>query len=356
MMDIERRIEGFSKLGTFIRAFLENKESDPAKHKEQLDIFKQKLKLSEQKNAWFIPDFLLKALEGIAHLLDRESLKTWAENYPSGFGDGSLKVAVVMAGNVPAVGFHDFLSVLMAGHSLQAKLSADDDVLIPALADVLINFEPGFRGRIGFTKEKIHDFNAVIATGSNNTSRYFNYYFGKYPHIIRKNRNAIAVLKGVEKPESYKRMADDIFMYFGLGCRNVSKIFIPEDFDISSIINHFEQYSWIADHSKYRNNYDYNKSLFLVNGDHHYDNGFLLLRESPDLASPVSVLNYERYTDKVKLSQELELIKDEVQCIVSEDQDLFPGSVPPGQAQYPAVWDYADGVDTMSFLLGLTEI
>jgi hypothetical protein len=355
MMNIERRMAAFTQLGASISMLLEDHKPHPDQYGEQIGAFKEKLKLAEQQNAWFIPEFINKALEGIAMLLEPDSINAWIEKYPPGFGDGSLRVAVVMAGNVPAVGFHDFLTVLMAGHSIQAKLSSDDNVIIPALAELLTGIEPGFRERIAFTDEKIHDFDAVIATGSNNTARYFNYYFGKYPHIIRKNRNAVAVIKSDEKPESLRRLADDIFLYFGLGCRNVSKIYVPEDMDISSFLDYFEHYSWIADQSKYRNNYDYNKSLYLVNGDHHYDNGFLLVKESEAFASPVSVLHYERYDDPQQLVLNLQRSMDQIQCIISEDKTHFPEGILPGQAQYPELWDYADGVDTMEFLLTLLK-
>ena len=290
-MEIEQRIEAFSKLGELIRIAVEERdERDAGAYSIMINGFRKKLEQAEMVNPWFIQPFVKKAMEGVAILLELDSLKKWIKKYQPVYGDGSLQVAVVMAGNIPAVGFHDFLSVLMAGHSIQIKLSSDDNIIIPALAEMLIGIEPGFRKRIAFVEDKIHDFNAVIATGSNNTARYFDYYFGRFPHIIRRNRNAVAVLTGKELPDTFNRLSEDIFLYYGLGCRSVSKIFAPFDFDIRTLFPYFEHYNWIGDQNKYRNNYDYNKSIFLVNGEKHYDNGFALLKESAGLASPVSVI------------------------------------------------------------------
>ena len=212
--------------------------------------------------------------------------------------------------------------------------------------------DPAFAGMIDFTEGTISGFDAVIATGSNNTARYFDYYFGRYPHIIRKNRNALAVLSGNETKDELCALGDDIFMYYGLGCRNVSKLLVPRDFDFREFFEAIQDFSMVLDHHKYNNNYDYNKSIFLVNGDPHFDNGFLLLKEGAGMTSPVSVLHYERYDS---LEQVDAIIKDEsdnIQCVISTDKRLT-GSIPPGTGQYPKLWDYADGVDTMEFLLSI---
>jgi len=257
-----------------------------------------------------------------------------------------------MAGNIPAVGFHDFLSVLLAGHHLLAKLSSDDQYLLPDIAEILINIEPSFNDHITFTLEKIQDFDAVIATGSNNTSRYFNYYFGKYPHIIRKNRNAIAVLGGNESRDELNGLAEDIFTYFGLGCRNVSRLFVPKDYDFKAFYEGIEGFSDIGNHHKYVNNYDYNKSVFLVNMEPHFDNGFLILKENAAIASPVSVMHYERYENLDEVNSFVSRESESIQCVVSALTEV-QGSIRPGSAQHPKLWDYADGVDTLRFLLNL---
>ncbi|MDT8394050.1 MAG: hypothetical protein RQ761_09400 [Bacteroidales bacterium] len=353
-MEIEQRIEAFAGLGNGLnRLALESSNNmPPGDHRIDPVKFDEHVRKAVDENAWFIPEFVRKAISGIALLLDPQNLYQWTSQYNFNNVSETKTVAVVMAGNVPAVGFHDFLSVLMAGHRLQVKLSSNDRHLIPAMAEALTKFEPGFTDYIEFTDGRIHDFDAVIATGSNNTARYFNYYFAPYPHIIRKNRNAVAVLTGNESNETIKKLGEDIFLYFGLGCRNVSKIYIPEGFDIRAIFPALEHYTWTGDHHKYRNNYDYNKSVFLVNGDEHYDNGFLLLKASDSIASPVSVLHYEQYADKDQLNEKIAALASDIQCVVSEDKTI-EGSVPPGKAQYPELWDYADGVDTMSFLLEL---
>lgn len=353
-MEIEQRIEAFARLGDVLNGCAQGSEQAvlPVNAGSEAMKLGEHMTRAANENAWFIPEFIRKAIAGIAMLLNPLSLAQWTAQYDLKNVHTTKTVAVIMAGNVPAVGFHDFLSVLMAGHRVQVKLSSNDRFLIPVMADILTAFEPGFREVIEFTEDRIHDFDAVVATGSNNTARYFNYYFAPYPHIIRKNRNAVAVLTGNESFETLEELGEDIFLYFGLGCRNVSKIYIPEGFDIRAILPALEQYAWIGDHHKYRNNYDYNKSVFLVNGDDHYDNGFLLLKASASLVSPVSVLHYEQYVDKAQRNEKIASSASDIQCVVSEDESIA-GSVAPGKAQYPELWDYADGLDTMSFLLEL---
>jgi hypothetical protein len=284
--------------------------------------------------------------------MDREDLVEWSQMYEMDSSRDPKTVAVVMAGNIPAVGFHDFLSIIMSGHKILAKLSTDDKYLIPAIADLMIAAEPGFSDLIEFTEGTIKDFDAVIATGSNNTARYFNHYFGKYPHIIRMNRNALAVLTGEEETEDLKSLGDDIFMYYGLGCRNVSKIMVPQDYNFKGFFEAIESFAAVANHHKYANNYDYNKSIFLVNGDAHFDNGFLLLKEATPMASQVSVLHYERYDNLDSVNTFIRNESDNIQCVISSEKNV-KGAIPPGTGQYPKLWDYADGVDTMEFLLSL---
>jgi hypothetical protein len=260
-------------------------------------------------------------------------------------------IAVVMAGNIPLAGFHDFLTVLMAGHSIMAKLSSKDSVLLSFLSEKLVAIEPRFRSKIALPS-RLKNFDAVIATGSDNSSRYFNYYFGKYPHVIRKNRTSCAVLSGTESPEELRLLGRDVFSYFGLGCRNVSKIFIPEDFDPVSLLKAWDVYVDIIHHNKYHNNYEYQKSILLVNKLPFFDSGFIILQENEKLVSPISVVYLERYKSAADLEGKIGAIADKIQCTVGT---MKPALVPFGQAQSPELRDYADGVDTMKFLEALSR-
>ena len=307
---------------------------------------------SVSAKSWFTREQVFRALYSMGASIDAPELERWLPAYGNGQARDPKTVAVIMAGNIPAVGFHDFLSVLMSGHRLLAKLSSDDAHLLPAIAGLLQQSAEGFEELVRFTDGAVKDFDAVIATGSNNTSRYFDYYFDKYPHIIRRNRNALAVLTGDETEEELKGLGDDIFMYFGLGCRNVSKLYVPEGYDFDKFFTGIQVFAPVGAHHKYCNNYDYNKSIYLVNREEHLDNGFLLLKRSPAMASPVSVLYFDEYSSLDEVSSYIREESDNIQCVVSVLED-FHGSVAPGTAQYPKLWDYADGVDTMQFLLGL---
>jgi len=266
-------------------------------------------------------------------------------------GNAKLKmrsIGLILAGNIPIVGFHDILCVLASGHKALIKLSSHDQKFIPYLLNKLIEIEPGFELQISYI-DRLKDFDAVIATGSNNTSRYFDYYFSKVPHIIRKNRNSVAILNGEESKEDLEALGHDIFDYFGLGCRNVSKLYVPKDYDFKEFFESIEEFKSVADHHKYNNNYDYNKSIFLVNLDKHFDNGFLLLKEDSRFVSPLAVLYYKEYQTIEQLGSELIKNEDLIQCIVSNSK-LPLSTVAFGQSQCPGLMDYADGVDTMKFL------
>jgi hypothetical protein len=251
-----------------------------------------------------------------------------------------------MAGNIPLVGFHDFLCALISGNNVQIKLSSKDSKLIKYLVGYIERIEPSFQGRITF-KERLEGFDAIIATGSDNSARYFEYYFGKYPNIIRKNRTSCAILTDAESDQEIANLGIDIFSYFGLGCRNVSKLYVPTDYDFINLLSRLESFKEIIHHHKYCNNYDYQKSILLVNGVQHLDNGFLLLQENEKLVSPISVLYYERYVDESDLRNKLKVNAEKIQCIVGK---VKPAEIPFGQAQYPNVWDYADQIDTLKFL------
>ncbi|HLG36053.1 MAG TPA: acyl-CoA reductase, partial [Bacteroidia bacterium] len=264
-------------------------------------------------------------------------------------------VGVINAGNIPAVGFHDFMCVLLSGNIYHGKNSSDDVHLLPFIAALLKKIKQGFEEKIFFV-ERISNPDAVIATGSNNSARYFEYYFGKYPHIIRKNRNGVAVLDGNETAEELSTLADDVFQYFGLGCRSVSKIFVPKNFDVRKLFPVFEKYNSVSQHNRYMNNYNYQRVMLLMNNAPFLENGFVILREATSLHSPISVLHYERYKNIIEVFEKLSAQSEEVQCIACRKellQQFKPEKlsvVPLGQTQNPKLWNYADGVDTMEFL------
>ncbi|WP_299703792.1 acyl-CoA reductase [uncultured Pontibacter sp.] len=333
-MTLENRIEAFVKLGKQLQ------DMTPEERKA-LSL------IAQAKNPWFDEANVSAALQGIITLLDEQYLREWL--YPYHLKQVTpKKVGVVMAGNIPMVGFHDFMSVLLSGHFLLAKLSSDDDVLMRRLASMLVGIEPAFANQFEFV-DMLKEADAIIATGSDNTARYFEYYFAKRPHIIRKNRTSIGVLTGHEEEEELRALGNDIFQYFGLGCRNVSKVYVPEGYTFDKLYEANEHYKTIIEHHKYHNNYDYNKSILLVNRVPHFDNGFLLVQPSEQLVSPISVLFYETFTSLPDLRQKLAAVKDKTQCVVSA-HGWLEGSISFGDAQCPMPWDYADGVDTMAFL------
>jgi hypothetical protein len=302
---------------------------------------------ARNQNAWFDLPNVTKAVAGIAFLLEEETLRHWAARYPA---EPAVvrQVGVVMAGNIPFVGFHDLLCVLVSGHILLAKLSADDTVLMHWILDELQTIEPRLADFIKVVP-RLNAADAFIATGSNNTARYFEFYFGKKPHLIRRNRTSVAVLTGQETSEELARLAPDIFQYYGLGCRNVSKLYVPEGYSFTPLLDALHAGEGVLDHHKYQNNYDYNKSIMLVNGVPHLDTGFLLVTRSSALVSPISVLHYSEYQHEVDLVNQLTDVATQTQCLLSAE-GRFAGSVPFGRAQAPAVSDYADGIDTMEFL------
>lgn len=339
-MNLEERIETFSVLGKILREALGNNTGRYSGRIESL------IKNQQYINPWFTPDNVYMALNEIASQLTVENLIKWTSFYPFLQEKREpIQVGLIFAGNIPLAGFHDFLTVLLSGNRLVAKTSSKDPDLIPFLADIICSENPGFRSAVEFTSGTLSGFDAVIATGSNNSSRYFEYYFGKYPNIIRMNRNSIAVIDGTESSEEKKALGKDIFSYFGLGCRNVSKIYLPAGYGISGLADHWQEYSGLINHPKYANNYDYNKAVFLVNKQGFHDTGFLLMKEESRLSSPVSVLHYEYYTSGEILEEQIGQLKETIQCVVSKNK------VPFGSAQSPHLWDYADGIDTMEFLL-----
>jgi hypothetical protein len=345
-MGLEERIESFAKLGKCLREILndtQNINSEIGRNRTHLNsMIDNQYKL----NPWFTPANVRLSLKSIADVLTHENLISWTNNYPDLKTDrNAVNVGVIMAGNIPLVGFHDFLSVLISGNNLIAKTSSKDHELIVYISDLLCSVNPAFRDRIVFTDDKLTNFNVVIATGSDNSSRYFEYYFGRYPNIIRKNRNSVAIIEGDETQEELYALGTDIFSYFGLGCRNVSKLYLPKGYDPGSFDNQWKNFAGIVSHSKYANNYDFNKAVYIVNKEPFYDTGYLLLKEDTRVSSPVSVLYYEYYDSQDVVEQQTELLKEKIQCIVGGH------NIPFGKAQLPHLWDYADGIDTIEFLL-----
>ncbi len=337
-MNLPDRVSTFVQLGILINNLSEN---------EKIELFWR----AENKNSWFTPSSCQSALNGIALMMGEDKLNIWLSRYRMIESESPKSVGLMMAGNIPAVGVHDLMTVLISGNKACIKLSSADEVLMKWIIKSLISIEPRFKDYIS-VEEMLKGKDAYIATGSDNSSRYFNYYFGKYPSLIRRNRTSVAVLSGNESTQELQALGKDIFQYFGLGCRNVSKIFIKSKDQLQHLLDSLEIFSGVMNHHKYLNNYDYNKSILLVNREDHLDNGFLLVRETKELISPISVLFYEIYIDLAQLQIRLEEIKDNIQCIVS-NPEYYEGGVPFGGAQEPEVWDYADGVDTLLFLQGL---
>ena len=331
-MNIKRCIDAFVKLGKKIQ--------------KNRDNFKLK-----NSNTWYTENNIDYALNDIESLLSKDNLEKWISQYPELQNKKkSVAVAVITAGNIPFVGFHDLISVLISGNIFIGKLSSKDDKLLPMIINLLIETEAEFKNYIKIQEDKLTDFDAVIATGSNNSARYFEYYFGKYPHIIRKNRNSVALISGAETDDELELLSNDIFIYFGLGCRNVSKLFLPKNYNFENIFKNMGKYKNIINHNKYSNNYGYNRSIYLMNTVSFWDNGFMLLKEDQGYASPVSVIYFEYYSDIDNIRQRLETDRDKIQCVVSRP-GIINNSVYFGETQKPKLWDYADNVDTLEFLL-----
>jgi len=331
----KQRIEAFALLGEYLRS--------------DSPLLQQAVDAANRRNSWFTLPNVHNALDAIAHNLFADKLDAWLRPYA--FEEDTDKtVGLVLAGNIPLVGFHDILCSLIAGFNVQVKPSTDDHVLVMHLLDKLREINPGFAAKITLA-ERLKDFDLVIATGSDNSSRYFAYYFGSKPHIIRKNRNSAAVLTGRESPEALQRLGHDVFDYFGLGCRSVSKLFVPDGYDITAFFDGIHSFADIINHHKYANNYDYNKSIYLINGDSHYDNGFLLVKLDERIASPLAVLYLEEYRSIDALCKRLDASAPQLQCVVSTERlPIATPVVAPGQSQHPALDDYADGVNTLDFL------
>lgn len=343
----------FIELGHFLRQFSEkgNERSVTVVNNDLFfDSFSDLILLSQSHNGWYTPEQVYFAIASWAEALTEANLEQWLSAYAIHTTDPK-SVGLILAGNIPLVGFHDFISVLLSGHKVLVKTSSNDQHLLPFLAKYIIAAEPQFQEFITFVDGKLENFDAVIATGSNNTSRYFEYYFKDKPSIIRKNRNSVAVLTGQESREELVGLGEDIFRYFGLGCRNVSKLFVPKDYDFTAFFDAIYDYKDVIYYEKYANNYDYNKAVFLMSNFKLLDNEFITLKQDSSYASPISSIFYEFYENPEAIQARLESEADQIQCIVSNG--VIPNSVPFGKTQQPELWDYADNVDTLEFLISI---
>ena len=344
-------IKAFVKLGEFLGKFCTSIEDDKGmegKDEEWFAKLHHIVETAHHYNGWFTKANLLFALEQWSNALSSVNLEKWLSKYNLS-KNATKRVALILAGNIPMVGFHDLLAVLVTGNNAVVKLSSNDKLLLPLLVDYLIHLNPDFLDRVLFTDDKLTDYDAVIATGSNNTARYFEYYFGKKPNIIRKNRNSIGVLSGKESEKELAALGEDIFRYYGLGCRSVSKLFVPKGYDFDQFFNAMYPYKEIIHQNKYANNYDYNKAVYLMSEFKILDNGFLMLKNDESYASPIATIFYEEYDTIVSVKEKIAAKKDAIQCMVSKG--LFPNEIAFGKTQTPELWDYADGVDTVEFLL-----
>lgn len=341
-MNIENQVLGLTRLSHYIKAFL---SKNPEDYNENDVDFELLIKKSEIENPWFTVDNQKFALHQWADLLKEENINNWLKEYS--ISKISKRVGLILAGNIPLVGFHDVVSVVLSNHIPVIKLSSKDRYMIPFLLKKWNEFSDG---NVAFEfVEKLENFDAVIATGSNNTARYLEYYFKNHLHIIRKNRTSIAVIKGDETEEELKLLAEDIFRYFGLGCRNVTRLFIPQDYVIDRLFESFLDFQDIINHNKYANNYDYNRAVYLLNQEKFWDNNFVMLKEDEKLFSPLSVIHFSRYSSLDEVKDFIAENEENIQCIVAKEE-LGLSSIPLGEAQNPGLDTYADNVDTMKFL------
>ena len=339
MSVLKDRIKALEKLGYF---FSHISEVD-----SRYDTFFEAIDRAKIQNGWFQKKACITAIQCWGSALQPDKIARWESNYPLKDNHNPKTIAVIMAGNIPLVGLHDLISIWISGNRALVKCATKDSILIPFIVGV----DPLFQSLTSFTDGQLEGYDAVIATGGNNAARYFDYYFSKYPHIIRKNKNGIAVLNGSETQEDMENLGKDILQYYGLGCRNVSKLYLSKGFDLDFVFGGLYPYAHVIEMNKYANNYDYNKAVYLMSEFEFLENGFFMLREDKAISSPIATGHYEFYETLSPLKSDLLEQKENIQCIVSKAD--IEGAIPFGQAQNPQLWDYADGVDTIEFLKGL---
>ena len=336
MIELKNRIKALENLGNYF--------SDISDKDSQYEPLFDAIKRANLQNGWFQREACMEAIQSWGAALQPKNISQWINQYQINENNSPKTIAVIMAGNIPLVGLHDLISIWISGNRALVKCATKDSVLIPFIVEI----NPLFQSFTSFTDGKLEGFDAVIATGSNNAARYFDYYFSKYPHIIRKNRNGVAVLDGSETQEDMKNLGRDILQYYGLGCRNVSKLYLSKGFDLDLIFKGLYPYANIIEMNKYANNYDYNKAVYIISQFDFKENGFFILRENQAISSPIGTGNYEFYEGLDLLKKHLLDQQENIQCIVSNAD--IEGAIPFGQAQNPNLWDYADGVDTLEFL------
>lgn len=344
-MKHEEIVNGFVQLGKLMRALGKNEDwkdfsvgVTQSEYESLIGIINRQVSY----NGWFTKENVRKSLLNLGEQLTLERLTDWTSKYR--FSSTPRRIGIIMAGNIPLVGFHDFLSVVCSGNVAVCKLSSNDKTLLPALAEHLLQFNPTFAERIVFSQGKIGEIDGVIATGSDNSIKYFEQYFGKYPHIFRKNRTSVAILDGTETHEQINRLGEDIFTYFGLGCRNVSHLLIHESFELNRFFEGIIGHGEVINNNKYGNNYDYHRAIYLMNQIELLDNNFVMLRETSDLFSPLSIVHYQRYTTQAEVTEFLESHQEKIQVVIGNGHAEF------GSSQVPSLTDYADGVDVMKWL------
>lgn len=351
-MTLSERIDAFSALGKFLSQFEGEQINLMNKLPENIALvekFEQITKLAQHKNGWFTPQQIQFAIKQWSCALTKENLSNWLSEYSIKDNTTPKTIAIVMAGNIPLVGFHDLLCVLITGNKALVKLSSNDTLLTSFLCEYLISINKNFSDLISITKDKLTKSDAIIATGSNNTARYFEYYFKDKPHIIRKNRNSVAVLTGNETNKELEALGEDIFRYFGMGCRSVSKLFVPKNYDFDNFFKAIYKFKNIIDLEKYANNYDYNKAVYLMSEFKILDNGFFTIKEDNSYSSPISSLFYEYYDEISALENKLLTDNEKLQCVVNFPQNTK--NVEFGNTQKPKLNDFADNINTINFLL-----
>tara|TARA_B100000945_G_C20367652_1_gene590447 strand:+ start:99 stop:1121 length:1023 start_codon:yes stop_codon:yes gene_type:complete len=340
MIDLNSKIKILYELGIYISTIINNNP------KSILDNLTRSI---INKNSWFDEKSIIYSLKAWSDLLQKDLIEKWIYKYKLRSFKKKKTIALILSGNIPLVGFHDILCVWILDYKGVVKLSSKDDILIPFLTNFLEK-KSGCKS-FTFSTSSVRNFDAVIATGSNNTSIYFQYYFSKYPNIIRKNRTSIAILDGSETEIELNNLGKDILLYYGLGCRNVSKIYLPKGFDLNKIFKALEPFSYIINNSKYFNNYNYNKSIFLINQEKFLDNGFFILKENLNVYSPISCAFYEFYDSKKDLQKKIDYIRNNTQCIVGKEKNIK--RITFGSTQNPSLEDYSDNIDTIKFLINI---
>lgn len=341
-MTLKQRTDAFVQLGNFINRHYSRERLASETH---LHLGLEKLiETAQIYNNWFIPEFVNDALQNIALFLTADELTKFTTPISN---EKQKTVAVICAGNIPMVGFHDIMCILLCGHKALIKLSSDDKVLLPFFLKLLTHYEPEYENCILFADGKLGAFDAIIATGSDNTATHLQYYFGKYPNIIRKSRTSVAVLKGDESNDELKKLGKDILQYFGLGCRNVSKLLVPKNYSFHRFFEAIVDFGFVVNNKKYGNNYDYHRAIYLLESLPFLDNNFLMIRQSDDLHSPVGVLYYQFYDNETEINNYLNQHKNHIQCVIGKD------FIPFGNSQRPVITDFADNINTLDFLVHL---